>query len=363
MESDRSLCQAGTPKGEADLLLLVRIVNFPQLWDAYGDPLRSELNNVVSQQVEALSLRRLPHAVPGEYVFVHKSFDGVDAQDLLCEKINACLSFGPIVCDEAEAYLQVDTAVIRRIENGLSNEMATAGLTVLPFHALHNERLRRRKAYRSYMLSALSVYSQLTARRICLAFEPVVPNGSEPDPIYWKSSLRRLLDSDFYLHVDCKEHMMALESLGLTERLDRSALTTILDLLSDRDQVRIGYRVSTISLKFSGWWRLFFRDLKNRPDIAARLIIEVCEDRVMGRDEEAITLLRTLRILGCKIAVVDVGLRDSTFDLLARLKPDFISINIKGLREQEGRFSQSSENTYHGLMQFCSQLRTCVMTQ
>src|SRR5690606_34425013 len=102
--------------------------------------------------------------------------------------------------------------------------------------------------------------------------------------------------------------------------------------------------------------------LEGLPDIASRLVIEVREDRSMGRDEEAITLLRALRTLGCKLAMVDVGLGGSTFEFLARLRPDFITLNIKELSKPPGRVPPSFRSTYQSLARFCAELAPCVIT-
>src|SRR5690606_8180056 len=130
-------------------------------------------------------------------------------------------------------------------------------------------------------------------------------------------------DSDASQYVNCDEGVAALEALNLSGRLDRSVLSTVFELLSQQDQVSIGCKISSSFLRFSGWWRLFFRNLESRPKVAARLVIEVSEEGTVDYAAEAIMLLHTLRILGCKIAVVNAGLQGSTFDFIARLRPDF----------------------------------------
>lgn len=193
--------------------------------------------------------------------------------------------------------------------------------------------------------------------------EPVCSSGNDQNPIYWKTSLRRWAGSDSYPYADWNEHLVALEALDMTERLDRSVLTTTLKLLSERQHVRIGCRISAQSLRFSGWWRLFFRRLGSNPDAAARLIIEVTESRMVNGFDEAITLLRTLRILGCKIAVVDVGLNGSTFDFLHHLRPDFMALNIKELQTRAGHVPPSGQTAYQNLMRLCIELSACVITE
>lgn len=135
MASDNPPNCAGASRAVAYRLLLVRIVNFPQLWDAYGNSLRLALKRVVPERLDGLSLHRLAHAASGEYVFVHECPTETHAldEDLLCEQINVRLSFGPVVCDEEEAYLRIETAVIRRIENDPGGGLAPIGLTELPF--------------------------------------------------------------------------------------------------------------------------------------------------------------------------------------------------------------------------------------
>src|SRR5690606_26606041 len=113
----------------------------------------------------------------------------------------------------------------------------------------------------------------------------------------------------------------------LVSRLDRSVIWTVLDLLEEQRELRLACNISAQSLRFDCWWRVLFNTLRERRSAASRLIIEVTETSAITQDEEALTLLRTLKILGCKIAIDDMGSGYSTLDFVVRSRPDFVKID------------------------------------
>src|SRR5690606_32963431 len=92
-------------------------------------------------------------------------------------------------------------------------------------------------------------------------------------------------------------------------------------------EISLGCNISAQSLQFDCWWRLIFEVLQAQPSVASRLVIEITETSAISQDDEAIALLQTLKILGCKIAVDDMGSGYSTLDFVVRSRPDFVKID------------------------------------
>lgn len=67
--------------------------------------------------------------------------------------------------------------------------------------------------------------------------------------------------------------------------------------------------------------------LKDRPDLAERLIVEVTETAAMQDLDESARFVASVRDLGCKVALDDFGAGYSSFRHLKTLTVDYVKID------------------------------------
>lgn len=348
---------------------LVRIVNFYDLLGTYGPAFYHDATTYIKNQLVGLGNPAPEVLLNGPYVFIvfGPCVDlNLQNEDALCEHINALLTFGPFICGSEEVFLSVETTLIDRTDKGLTltnDSYPPSAKSHILAAGSEQEKNKRQRAYKADMALAVSLFSQLSAQTLVLAFQPIVAVSKKNSIIYCEALLRRKTDSSSSGLSTCAPHIAALERLGLVGRLDRSVIWTALDLLTGRKELQLGCNISAQSLKFDCWWRVLFKALQERPSAASRLIIEVTETSAITEDEEALTLLRTLKTLGCKIAIDDMGSGYSTLDFVVRSRPDFVKIDKAYLPSAATVGSEIPASLFRNLVQLCAGIAPCVITE
>ncbi|NGM86584.1 EAL domain-containing protein [Parapusillimonas sp. SGNA-6] len=349
-------------------LALVRILNFHDLLAVYDDVVLDDIAAFIDSQLAEWEGAGPMISLEGPYfVFdpgVSRAIDAYE-RDVLAERINALIGFGPVVCGAEEAFLHVQTTFIARDDPA---PLPGEGRRMLPYDARWvvgrtKDEGGPASAYKADMAVAIKLFSQLSARALTLAFQPVVAAGANNSVIYWEALLR--LDSDDVEagHSTCTSGIVALERLGLVSRIDRSVIWAVLGLLEQHKGIQIACNVSARSLKPDAWWRLLFQALGQRPEAASRLIIELTETSAITQEDEAFAILQTLRGLGCKIAVDDFGAGCSTLDFVVRFRPSFIKIDKTYLPSTPALPSGESSGLLRNLVALCRCLCPCVIAK
>jgi len=350
-------------------LILVRITNLNEFLAAYGASASLEIASFINVQLETIGIRQSAVALEWPYVFIDPEACrdvGFSCRDAFCERINAVLSFGPVMCAEEEAFLRVETTFIDAKDKCVytGSEYESSRLHGKAWTGRGPDGPNKQgNAYKADMARALGLFSKLSARTLVLAFQPVVSTQNKSLTIYWECLLRHWEDSSPSGFTTCAISITALERLGLVGRIDRSILWSTFDVLAKHPEISLGCNISAQSLQFDCWWRLVFEALLAQPGVASRLVIEITETSAISQDDEAIALLQTLKTLGCKIAVDDMGSGYSTLDFVVRSRPDFVKIDKAYLDPAMNERIPSSQSILRNLTQLCANLSPCVITE
>lgn len=112
---------------------------------------------------------------------------------------------------------------------------------------------------------------------------------------------------------------------------------TVIQVLQTHPDVQLGCNLSALSLRRANWWSALFEALGAQPALAVRLTVEITETACIADLETALEVLRTLRALGCRIALDDMGADGfHTLDLIEQIQPDIIKLDkslVRGVRE------------------------------
>jgi len=133
--------------------------------------------------------------------------------------------------------------------------------------------------------------------------------------------------------VSAGRRVLALERLGLIGRLDRWVVWSVIDMLRCRPGISLGCNVSVQSARLEGWWLTVIETLAGEPQVAARLVIEITESVPMTDLDAMGNFVRAMQLLGCRVALDDVGAGYSSLRILTELRMDIAKVDREYLHQ------------------------------
>lgn len=263
------------------------------------------------------------------------------SKDRFLEQIKAALSYEPVLCGSHRVLVNVlatwieTTADIPAALPALSSDLHSAAKAI----AFAEVASQTSAQTRLDMALASQFFGQMHDAKVVLSFQPVVFVEDGHRVLYYEALLRRTAVDDSAQPASCGSVVQALERLHGSERLDASVFWTVIHVLEQHPDIHLACNISPLSLRHGGWWRLIFSVLSKAPDLARRLTLEITETAAVFDVDEALNLLKTLRLLGCKIAIDNIGAGFSILGLATQIKPDVIKIDktlMHSAREQGG---------------------------
>jgi EAL domain-containing protein (putative c-di-GMP-specific phosphodiesterase class I) len=97
--------------------------------------------------------------------------------------------------------------------------------------------------------------------------------------------------------------------------------------------VRLGFNVSGLTAGDRPWLRLLISQLRNRPDLGRRLVVEITETAALYDVEETARFVDTLRDTGCRVALDDFGAGHTSLRHLQSLSVDTVKIDGSFVRD------------------------------
>jgi diguanylate cyclase (GGDEF)-like protein len=188
----------------------------------------------------------------------------------------------------------------------------------------------QRSRHRAGMAIAERVQRALKDGRLLFAFQPVVDGRSGAVDYY--ECLLRMRDDDGSL-VAASQFVPAIEQLGFIRTIDRFVLERAIEELDACDDINLGLNISGFSAADQPWLRALVSLLASRPNIARRLVIEITETAVLRDLEESARFVKTVRELGCRVALDDFGAGFTSLRHLQTLALDIVKIDGSFVRD------------------------------
>jgi EAL domain-containing protein (putative c-di-GMP-specific phosphodiesterase class I) len=173
------------------------------------------------------------------------------------------------------------------------------------------------------------VKAALRQNRLLFAYQPVVCAAT--GEVDYFECLLRMRDEVGNILAGA-EFITAVEHLGLIGLIDRFVLEKAVQELGTHPEVRLGFNVSGLTAGDRPWLRLLISRLRNRPDLACRLIIEITETAALDNIEETARFVDTLRDAGCRVALDDFGAGHTSLRHLQSLAVDTVKIDGSFIR-------------------------------
>lgn len=177
------------------------------------------------------------------------------------------------------------------------------------------------------------IVSALNERRLGLAYQPII-NAKTGTPAHYECLLRMMQRDGEIISAG---HMIPVaEQLGLVRLVDHRVLELCIEALEEAPDVRLTVNVSGITTANPAWFAHLQAFLASAPAVADRLTVEITETAAIGDIEESTKFVRSLRDLGCRVAIDDFGAGYTSFRNLKLLEVDMIKIDgsfVKDLHE------------------------------
>jgi EAL domain-containing protein (putative c-di-GMP-specific phosphodiesterase class I) len=197
----------------------------------------------------------------------------------------------------------------------------------------NQEKIRQGRRRRGSTTGAI-LKAALREDRLFFAFQPVV--CATTGAIDYFECLLRMRDEAGDI-VAGADFITNIEHLGLIGLIDRFVLENAVNELGTHPGVRLGFNVSGLTACDRPWLRSLISRLRNRPDLARRLVVEITETAALYDVEESARFVDALRQTGCRVALDDFGAGHTSLRHLQSLAVDMVKI--------DGSFVQNLANS------------------
>ncbi|HZS81246.1 MAG TPA: GGDEF and EAL domain-containing protein [Stellaceae bacterium] len=249
------------------------------------------------------------------------------------ERLRSAISDAPVATAVGPIYItaslgsiafprQASTAqdVMTRAETALG-EAKRAGRDCVAAYQLTEA---QRSQHRAGMAVGERVQRALKQGRLLFAFQPVVHSGSGMVDYY--ECLLRMREEDGAI-VAAGQFVPMIEQLGLIRNIDRFVLERAVEELDACAGFNLGFNISGLTAADHPWLRAFASLLAGKPEIANRIVIEITETTALRDFEDSGRFVKTLRDLGCRVALDDFGAGFTSVRHLQALGVDTVKID------------------------------------
>lgn len=181
------------------------------------------------------------------------------------------------------------------------------------------------------MEQAGAVFAALREGRLRLAREPVC-GTQEPGRVLYEECLARVEGEPGLVP---GQFIPVLERLALVCAFDRHVMRRVIGLLRAGAQATLGVNLSARSLVPVVAWEALLRQLADRGDVAARLVVEITETARL-EVEPGRRFVQRLRQAGCRVAIDDFGAGYGVETAMAIGTPDIVKIDASFVAAARG---------------------------
>jgi EAL domain-containing protein (putative c-di-GMP-specific phosphodiesterase class I) len=188
------------------------------------------------------------------------------------------------------------------------------------------ERYRRDMAAASKVLGALGAADGAgpMVETLRIVWRPVVANGS--DGVLYYQSVARFDEGRGEPRLPWNE-LAAVERIGFGDLIDENVVNAVVTELEADPSVVLSARISSLGAISGWWWGRVVARLEGRPELAARLVLEISEAAALAKGAEVGHFCAEARRLGCRIAIGDFGAGFASVRQLVTIVPDIVKID------------------------------------
>ncbi len=177
---------------------------------------------------------------------------------------------------------------------------------------------RQQMGLANYLLKA---YKE---KRLRLAFQPIIESKTGKTSHY--EALLRLVSQTGKIS-SAGALIPVAEKMGLIDIIDTMVMEMVIEELRTSPNVTLAFNVSNLTTENSVWLESIAALLKETPDIASRLIVEITETAVHRDLRRTAFFVASLQSMGCQVALDDFGSGYTSFRQLKALSVDMVKID------------------------------------
>lgn len=186
---------------------------------------------------------------------------------------------------------------------------------------------------RQQMGLANYLFKAYKEQRLRLAYQPVI-NSKTGKPSHYEALLRLVNQSG---KISSAGPLIPVaEKMGLIDIIDTMVMEMVIQELRNYPDVSLAFNVSNVTTEDSLWLDHLGRLLKETPEIAPRLIVEITETAILRDLRRTAYFVASIQSMGCQVALDDFGSGYTSFRQLKALSVDMVKIDgvfIKDLAE------------------------------
>lgn len=182
--------------------------------------------------------------------------------------------------------------------------------------------------------------------RVKLAFQGIV--NSRTNNVSFYECLMRMVDESGNIR-SAGSFIPAVEKMGLTRLVDTYCVRQAIYELKTFPSVSLSVNVSNHTLTDPDWLKEVTLSLRDHPDVANRLIVEITESVAMSDLNQTVRVIRVLEDLGCRIALDDFGVGQTAFSQIRELSLDIVKIDKSFVQEMNKEGNKLFIRTLHSL--------------
>ena len=160
--------------------------------------------------------------------------------------------------------------------------------------------------------------------RLAMAYQPII--DSRTGKVAHYEALLRLHGKDGRIS-SAGALVPIAEKMGMIDVIDHKVLHMVVNELRSSRDVHMALNVSNITTRDDVWLNEFRALMKETPEIAERIIVEITETAVQHDMRRSAYFVGSVQALGAKVALDDFGSGYTSFRQLKQLSVDMVKID------------------------------------
>jgi diguanylate cyclase (GGDEF)-like protein len=328
-------------------LLLVSVTNLAMIVNSYGHDTSEIVFHDLTKAIEAMLqegdvIQRLQRDQLG---IVLMNSSGEDAAVLAQRIHNTIQNFGrDNVATAALHLIGVIGSITFPMESTSAHDaLDKAYVAVNSSHSAPHRTLDmiRRDADQSRQQMGLANYllRAYKEKRLRLAYQPVIQSKTGATVHY--EALLRLVNPSGKIS-SAGALIPVAEKMGMIDLIDTMVMEMVIEELHISPTISLAFNVSNLTTENPLWLDTITHLLKDAPDVASRVIVEITETAIHRDLRRAAYFVATLQSLGCQVALDDFGSGYTSFRQLKALSVDMVKIDGVFIKD----LAHSSDNQF-----------------
>lgn len=182
-------------------------------------------------------------------------------------------------------------------------------------------------------------FKAVKEKRLRMAYQPVIDSVSGRTTHY--EALLRIVNASGKIS-SAGALIPVAEKMGMIDVIDTLVMGLVIDELRSAPDVSLAFNVSNLTTENTIWLNEFEQKIKETPEIAQRIIVEITETAVQRDLRRTAFFVASIQDLGCQVALDDFGSGYTSFRQLKALSVDMVKIDGVFVKD----LAQSADNQF-----------------